>query len=159
LKSGVSRVEGTSYPVGGWATNSVLAAHSYSPYHEWFTHIDRLSNDDLIIINNFKNTLYYKVYDRVIVSPDEVEAMAVKKGKDLITLLTCTPSGQERLLIYAERTTKEGDKVISKASRPTYEETQSIWEKMKVLSDSWMLFLLVGILSLLFIGRMMHTRS
>ncbi|WJP98501.1 class C sortase [Macrococcus bovicus] len=159
LNRGVSRVEGTSYPVGGWSTNSVLAAHSYSPYHEWFTHIDRLSNGDLIIINNFKETLYYKVYDRVIVTPDKVEAMAVKKGKDLITLLTCTPSGQERLLIYAERTTKEGHKLIPKASTPTQEEPQSFFEKMKVLSDSWLLLLLVALLSLLFIGRLIHSRS
>ncbi|MFC3473680.1 sortase [Salinicoccus sesuvii] len=69
LNRGVARVEGTSYPVGGKPSNSVLAAHSYSPDHEWFTHIDKLRDGAIVIINNFEETLYYKVSGREIVSP------------------------------------------------------------------------------------------
>ncbi|WJP98195.1 class C sortase [Macrococcus bovicus] len=150
LNRGVSRVIGTSFPVGGRSTNSVLAAHSYSPFHEWFTHIDRLKNGDQIIINNFKETLYYRVYDRVIVTPDHVEAMAIKKGRDIVTLLTCTPSGQERLLIYAERTTKNGQKVVSEPKRPL-EHRYHLIDNLKVLAESWYVIGIVIILTLIFI--------
>ncbi|UTH14223.1 class C sortase [Macrococcus equipercicus] len=159
LNRGVSRVEGTSYPVGGRSTNSVLAAHSYSPYHEWFTHIDRLENGDQVIINNFKETLYYKVYDRVIVTPDKVEAMAVRQGKDVLTLLTCTPSGAERLLIYAERTTKDGKKVTPQPVLPQPMVEKSIWEKMKVLSDSWVVIAAAALLSFLFIVMLIRQKE
>ncbi len=158
LNRGVSRVAGTSYPVGGRSTNSVLAAHSYSPYHEWFTHIDRLKNGDQVIINNFKETLYYTVYDRVIVTPDQVEAMAVKKGRDILTLLTCTPSGEERLLIYAERTTKDGTTLIPKAPRTVGDP--SLWDRMKVLSDSWVIIAAVIVLSVIFIMKLVtHNKT
>lgn len=157
LNRGVSRVVGTSFPVGGTSTNSVLAAHSYSPYHEWFTHIDRLKNGDQIIINNFKETLYYKVYDRTIVTPDKIGAMAIRKGKDIITLLTCTPSGEERILIYAERASEEG-KVIKPEHTISSIKEKSLADKMKVLSDSWFVILIVALLTFIFIWQLKNNR-
>ncbi|WP_340391586.1 class C sortase [Macrococcoides caseolyticum] len=155
LNRGVSRVIGTSFPVGGRSTNSVLAAHSYSPYHEWFTHIDKLDNGDKIIINNFKETLYYKVYDKKVVRPDQVEALSIIKGKDIITLLTCTPSGADRILIYAERTTKDGNKIKHPKTKPLSQE-QSLMERLKVLSESWFVIVVILLLSLAFIKKIMH---
>lgn len=154
LNRGVSRVIGTSFPVGGRSTNSVLAAHSYSPYHEWFTHIDKLDNGDKIIINNFKETLYYKVYDRKIVSPDQVEALSVIKGKDVVTLLTCTPSGADRILIYAERTTKDGNKIDYPKAQPLSQE-KSLIDRFKILSDSWIVIAVSFLLSLAFVKKLM----
>lgn len=148
LNRGVSRVSGTSYPVGGRSTNSVLAAHSYSPFHEWFTHTDRLKNGDRIIINNFKETLYYKVYDREIVTPDQVEALRIRKGKDIITLLTCTPSGEKRLLVYAERTTKSGHSMKASADK---EIEQSFVDRLKILSESWLIIIIVIVMTFIFI--------
>ncbi|TDM12284.1 class C sortase [Macrococcus lamae] len=158
LDRGVSRVAGTSFPVGGRSTNSVLAAHSYSPYHEWFTHIDRLKNGDKIIVNNFKETLYYKVFDRIIVMPDQVEAMAVRKGKDILTLLTCTPSGKERLLIYAERTTKDGATMKPEVTKAEPVKELSLVDRLKVLSESWFVILFAVTLTAMFINMLIHSK-
>ncbi|TDM39889.1 class C sortase [Macrococcoides goetzii] len=147
LNKGVSRVTGTSYPVGGLSTNSVLAAHSYSPFQEWFTHIDRLKNDDKVIVNNFKEKLTYQVYDRVIVTPDKVEAMDIKKGKDIITLLTCTPDGSKRLLIYAQRAPAK--QIIKQQAQPI--QQKSWYEQIKVLSDSYLVLCMVFIMTYIFL--------
>lgn len=104
LNHGVARVEGTSFPTGGKSTNSVLAAHANHSYQEWFTNINKLHKNDLIIINSFKETLYYSVYDMEIIEPSQVEKLAIIKDKDIVTLLTCTIGGKQRVIVYAERT-------------------------------------------------------
>lgn len=151
---GVSRVEGTSFPTGGENVNSVLAAHSHSPYYEWFTHIDKLENDDLIIINNFKETLYYRVVDMEVITPDQVEKLSIMEGRDMITLLTCTIDGAKRILVYAERSIKPIEVLAEEQPERT---TSNIkydggWiSDMKVLSESKWIILAVVLISALFI--------
>lgn len=161
LDHGVARVEGTSYPVGGKTSNSVLAAHSYSPDHEWFTHIDKLQDGAIVIINNFEETLYYKVSGREIISPDEVDKLAIREDEDMITLLTCTVSGEDRVLIYAERTAPPRQEAIQNSSThassgPQLEQDGRWMDEMKMVSSSsWILIiapLLFG-LFLLFMKR------
>ncbi|MFC3419125.1 class C sortase [Salinicoccus hispanicus] len=141
LDRGVARVEGTSYPVGGKPSNSVLAAHSYSSDYEWFTHIDKLQDDAIVIINNFEDTLYYKVSGREIISPDEVDKLAIREDEDMITLLTCTASGEDRVLVYAERTSPPSiemiqDTVASSKSNSEIKEDRQWKEHIKVMSSS-----------------------
>ncbi|GGB07612.1 class C sortase [Macrococcus hajekii] len=143
LNRGVSRVIGTSYPLGGNNTNSVLAAHSYSPTHEWFTHIDRLKNGDQIIISNYKEKLYYRVFNRKIVTPDQVESLAVIKNRDILTLMTCTPDGSRRLLIYSERMPFQKKQETVDEKRTVTPREFSLLEKLKVLSDSWVILVLI----------------
>lgn len=103
LMKGVARVEGTSYPVGGLNTNSVIAGHTGVLNHIFFTKIDQLKMGDTIIIQNKMEMLTYEVYQTAVIYPHEVNALTVIPGQDTLTLLTCTFDLTQRLLVYARR--------------------------------------------------------
>src|SRR5690625_3901100 len=105
LLKGVARIDGTSYPVGGINTNSVIAGHNGLVDRTYFSYIKNLESGDIIEIQNPKELLTYEVYDTSIIDPDDVGALAVIPGQDVVTLLTCTwpPPGNHRYLVYAKR--------------------------------------------------------
>lgn len=105
LLSGVARVDGTSYPVGGINTNSVIAGHNGYAGQTYFSRINRLESGDLINIQNRKELLTYEVYNTAVIKPDNVAALAVIPGQDTVTLLTCTSPTPEtdRYLVFAKR--------------------------------------------------------
>lgn len=105
LLDGVARIEGTSYPVGGIDTNSVIAGHNGLVGRTYFSHIKKLATGDLIKVQNRKETLTYKVYKTSIIEPQDTAALAPVPGQDTLTLLTCTwpPPGTHRYLIFAQR--------------------------------------------------------
>lgn len=105
LIDGVARIDGTSFPVGGINTNSVIAGHNGLVGRTYFSNIKKLGSGDIIYIENRKETLTYKVYDTAIIEPKNTAALAVIPGQDTLTLLTCTwpPPGTHRLLVYAQR--------------------------------------------------------
>lgn len=107
LKKGVGMLEGTSFPIGGENTHSVLAAHTGLTTQKLFTDIDKLKKGDVFTLHIFKNNLEYKVNQIKIVSPDQINDLKIVDGKDYVTLLTCYPYGvnTERLLVRGERTT------------------------------------------------------
>lgn len=105
LQVGVGHVEGTSLPVGGADTHSVLSGHRGLPSARLFTDIDKLVVGDLFIIQILDETLTYEVDQILIVLPYELDALAIEEGKDLCTLVTCTPYGvnSHRLLVRGHR--------------------------------------------------------
>lgn len=105
LLKGVARIEGTSYPVGGLNTNSVISGHSSMARRNYFTRITELVNGDIVQIRNAKEVLTYEVYATATIEPTETAALAVIPGQDTVTLLTCTwpPPGTHRYLVYAKR--------------------------------------------------------
>jgi len=107
LLKGVARIEGTSYPVGGMNTNSVIAGHNSMARRNYFTHIKDLVKGDIVQIRNQKEVLTYEVYTTAVIAPYDTAALAVIPGQDTITLLTCTwpPPGTHRYLVFARRTT------------------------------------------------------
>ncbi|WP_283702886.1 class C sortase [Clostridium perfringens] len=105
LKKGVGVIEGTSIPIGGENTHSVLSAHTGFITQKLFTDIDQLKKGDLFYINIFDMNLTYKVDDISIVKPNDTSKIKVYPNKDYVTLLTCYPYGinTERLLVRGER--------------------------------------------------------
>ncbi|MDF7665943.1 class C sortase [Bifidobacterium sp. ESL0745] len=105
LSIGSGHLYGTSLPVGGKSTNSVLTGHRGLPNALLFTRLDELNKGDIIYINTLNHTIGYRVTDINVVSPSDVHLYKVVPGKDLLTLMTCTPYGvnTERLVITAER--------------------------------------------------------
>lgn len=105
LYNGVARIDGTSFPVGGLNTNSVIAGHNGLAGRTYFSKIKQLVPGDLIEIQNRMEKMTYEVYHTAIIEPTETEALAVIPGQDTITLLTCTwpPPGTHRFLVYARR--------------------------------------------------------
>lgn len=105
LDKGVGHLENTSLPVGGPSTHSVLSAHCGLPKAELFTHLDKLEKGDIFTITVLNQKLAYEVYAIEVVEPKQVDSLYIQEGKDLVTLVTCTPYGvnSHRLLVHAER--------------------------------------------------------
>lgn len=115
LKTGIGHLEGSSIPVGGADTHSILTGHRGLPQAELFTNLDQIENGDIFYIHILQKTLAYKVYNIEVIEPENTEHLVIEKGRDLLTLLTCTPYGinSHRLLIHGERTEYTEDETVT----------------------------------------------
>ena len=115
LNIGVGHLEGTSLPVGGESTHSVMSAHRGLPRAKLFTDLDRLEYGDTFQITILDQVLTYQVDQVKIVTPQEYNDLLIEEGKDYCTLFTCTPYGvnTHRLLVRGVRieTIKEKPKL------------------------------------------------
>ena len=106
LMAGVGHLEGSSLPVGGTSTHCVLTAHSGMKNLSMFDDIRDLVPGDIVLLHTMGEMLAYKVDSSEVVWPDEMDSLGIQQGKDLLTLVTCTPYGvnDHRLLVHCERT-------------------------------------------------------
>ena len=109
LEKGVGHIQSTSIPIGGISTHSVLTGHTGLPSAELFTRLDELVVGDIFYIHVLNEVLTYKIYETKVILPDEIDELQITSGRDLVTLVTCTPYGvnTHRLLVKAERTEYE----------------------------------------------------
>ena len=105
LSYGVGHLEGSSLPVGGESTHSVMSAHRGLPSAKLFTDLDRVELGDTFQIVVLDQILTYQVDQIKIVLPNEIEDLQIAEGKDYCTLFTCTPYGinTHRLLVRGIR--------------------------------------------------------
>ena len=105
LERAVGHVVGTSLPVGGSSTHAVLSAHSGLASSKLFSDIDQLAVGDTFYIHVLGDTLSYKVDSIHTVLPTDTSLLQIEDGKDLVTLVTCTPFGvnTHRLLVRGHR--------------------------------------------------------
>ena len=105
LQIAVGHIEGSSLPVGGLNTHCILSGHRGLPSAKLFSNLDKLEEGDIFMIRTLDQTLTYEVDQIRIVLPDEVEDLKIEEGKDLCTLVTCTPYGinTHRLLVRGHR--------------------------------------------------------
>ena len=116
LNNAVGHVEGSSLPVGGVSTHAVLSAHRGLPSAKLFTNLDKLEIGDTFVVKILDRTITYKIDQILIVVPQKIDDLYVEKGKDMCTLVTCTPYGinTHRLLVRGVRTENaEEDKIIN----------------------------------------------
>ena len=106
LKKGIGHLENSSLPIGGVSTHTVLTGHTGLLKAELFTRIRELEIDDYFYVYTLGQKLTYKVYQIKVVLPTEVDDVKIQEGKDLVSLVTCTPYGvnTHRLLVQAIRT-------------------------------------------------------
>lgn len=109
LEKGVGHIQSTSIPIGGISTHSVLTGHTGLPSAELFTRLDELDIGDIFYIHVLNEVLTYKIYETKVILPDDIDELQITSGRDLVTLVTCTPYGvnTHRLLVKAERTEYE----------------------------------------------------
>ncbi|MBD7915858.1 class C sortase [Clostridium sp. Sa3CUN1] len=109
LSAGVGHLNGSSLPIGGLNTKSILTAHRGLPSSKLFTRLDELVEGDLFFINVLGETLAYKINDIQVIDPEDVSGLEIEEGKDLVSLITCTPYGlnTHRLVVTGERTEYE----------------------------------------------------
>lgn len=101
LSFAVGHLEGTSLPVGGKSTHSVVSAHRGLPTAVLFTYLDRMEIGDTFCFTILDRTITYEVDQIRIVEPDDTSLIQIVEGRDYCTLLTCTPYGinTQRLLV------------------------------------------------------------
>lgn len=105
LNVAAGHLQGTSLPVGGPSTHSVLSAHRGLPSAKLFTDLDKLEVGDVFTVTVLDRVLTYQIDQILIVRPNEVEELYVTEGEDYCTLVTCTPYGinTHRLLVRGTR--------------------------------------------------------
>lgn len=105
LEKSVGHVVGTSLPIGGASTHAVLSAHSGMASSKLFSDIDQLAEGDTFYIHVLGEVLAYRVDAINTVLPTDTSLLQIEDGKDLVTLVTCTPFGvnTHRLLVRGHR--------------------------------------------------------
>ncbi|MGN0405868.1 MAG: class C sortase [Bariatricus sp.] len=105
LQKGAGHLEGSSLPVGGTDTHTVISAHRGLPSKKMFTDLDQLETGDIFYIHVFQKILAYQIVEIETVRPDETAPLAIRKGEDLATLVTCTPYGMNthRMYVHGKR--------------------------------------------------------
>ena len=121
LQVGVGHLEGSSLPVGGKSTHTVLSGHRGLPSAKLFTDLDQLKEGDLFYLHIYDEVLMYEADQIAIVEPNDYSLLQIEEGKDLCTLFTCTPYGinTHRLLVRGHRVenTNTDMHLISEASK------------------------------------------
>ena len=126
LDRGVGHLLGSSLPVGGTATHCVLTGHSGLAGQKMFSDLNLLKAGDLFFLRVMGETLAYRFTDIYTVLPEDTGKLTIDAGRDLCTLVTCTPYGvnSHRLLLRGERTEyEEAVSVIEDAEFTPVEES------------------------------------
>ena len=105
LQTSIGHLEQSSLPVGGESSHISMSGHRGLPSARLFTDLDKLREGDTFTITVLNETLTYEVDNIWIVEPNDVSHLTIEPGKDLCTLITCTPYGvnSHRLLVQAHR--------------------------------------------------------
>lgn len=122
LLRGAGHLQGTSLPVGGDGTRSVLTGHRGLANAEMFSRLDEVTVGDTFIIEVLGEVLTYRVERVQVVEPDQTEEIRPRPGRDLVTLVTCTPLGinTQRILVTGERVTPTpAEDIEASGARPT----------------------------------------
>ena len=111
LQVAIGHLEWSSFPVGGEDTHCVISGHRGLPSAKLFTDLDKLVEGDTFTITVLTQTITYEVDQILTVLPDDMEALKREEGKDLVTLITCTPYGinSHRLLVRGHRVENEAE--------------------------------------------------
>ena len=125
LQIAIGHIPGSSLPVGGESTHCVLSGHRGLPSAKLFSKLDQLEVGDTFVLRVLDDVLTYEVDQILIVEPQEINSLQIEEGKDLCTLVTCTPYGvnTHRLLVRGHRIENLEDSMYS---RITADATQIV---------------------------------
>lgn len=118
LQRAVGHLEWSSLPVGGESTHCVLSGHRGLPSAQLFTNLPRMVEGDTFVIRVMNEVLTYQVHEISVIEPDDLSKLRIEEGKDLCTLVTCTPYGinTHRLLVQAHRISNNAESELIRVS-------------------------------------------
>ena len=150
LDKGIGHLFGTALPVGGESTHTVLTGHTGLGNATMFDQLTSVKVGDVFYIETAGRHLKYEVTDIRVVLPTETESLNKVEGKDLATLITCTPYGinTHRLLVTGERVPMDDDAVAAEAAQV----------KGSVMKP-WMIAVLASVVVILVIAAVIWLRS
>ena len=109
MDKGIGHIYGSSLPVGGDSTHTVLTGHRGLVDQMMLLNLDQIKKGDVFSLHVLDQALMYEVDQIRVVKPEETELLKIEKGKDLATIVTCTPYAvnTERLLVTGHHIKKE----------------------------------------------------
>ena len=152
LERGIGHLLGSSLPVGGESTHSILSGHSGMASQKMFTDLEQLTAGDVFYLHVLDETLAYQVVEINTVLPYDTSLLGIAPGEDLCTLITCTPYGvnTHRLLVRGSRIPYEEAELLVEETAEE-EPTKSTWEQKYIEGLLWgaaavlLLLLLIGV--------------
>lgn len=150
LQSGVGHLKNTSLPVGGKSSHAVVSGHRGLANAKIFTDLNKMELGDVFYIKILHHTFAYQVDQILTVLPSETDALQIEKGKDYVTLVTCTP--------YAVNT----HRLLVRGTRIPYEEAKKVDEEVGLhrTIPFYMIVLIGGIAAVvvIWIGTKIYSR-
>lgn len=118
LQDAIGHIEGSSLPIGGESTHTIISGHRGLPSAKLFTDLDQLEVGDYFMFQVLDDTYTYQVDQIKIVEPNDFTYLQIEEGKDLATLQTCTPYGinTHRLLVRGHRVDNLPDDFVNARS-------------------------------------------
>lgn len=150
LQKMVGHLEGTSLPVGGASSHAVLSAHRGLPSAKLFSDLDLMQVGDRFTIHTLNQTLIYEVDQITIILPEEIEALAIVPGEDLVTLMTCTPYAvnTHRLLVRGRRVTEAEAEATPQPEQKQPLDTLRLMQNVVLPATAAVLFVVMLVLLL-----------
>ena len=152
LERGIGHLLGSSLPVGGENTHTILSGHSGMASQKMFTDLEQLTTGDVFYLHVLDETLAYQVVEINTVLPYDTSLLGIAPGEDLCTLVTCTPYGvnTHRLLVRGSRIPYEEAELLVEETVEE-EPAKSTWEQKYIEGLLWgaaavlLLLLLIGV--------------
>lgn len=123
LQVAIGHIEWTSLPTGGEGTHTVFSGHRGLPSARLFSDLDQMNPGDLFMLRILDELMTYEVDQILVVEPHEIEPLLIEEGKDLCTLVTCTPYGvnSHRLLVRGHRVPNPEEAVTMRVTADAYQ--------------------------------------
>lgn len=130
LDRGTGHLLGSSLPVGGEGTHTIITGHSGMASQKMFTDLEQLQEGDVFYLRVLDKVLAYQVDAIHTVLPHDTKYLGIVPGEDLCTLVTCTPTGinTHRLLVQGSRIPFVPAAETQESALPYEENTVSHWE-------------------------------
>ena len=160
LDRGVGHLLGSSLPVGGKNTHTILSGHSGMASQKMFTDLEQLTQGDVFYLNVLNETLAYRVTEINTVLPHETDLLGIVLGEDLCTLVTCTPYGinTHRLLVRSSRIPYEETAALKEETAST-EPTASTWEVKYLQGVLWGIAVALGAGIIILTGTRIYRKA
>lgn len=152
ISEGAGVMNETSLPVGGESTHSVITSHRGLPTAKLFTDLPKLEKGDIFFIKTAGEVLAYEVDQIKVIKPEDFSDLEIIDGKDMVTLLTCTP-----YLINTHRLLVRGQRVAYSENLKLEATNKGLWERMKTIL-LWFSLLLLLVLVLYLLNRYFKKR-
>ena len=139
LLKGVGHLEGSSYPLGGESTHSVLTGHRGLAEAVLFTDLDKLQEGDKFYLHIMDEVLAYQVDQVKVVLPEETDDLTIVQGQDYCTLVTCTPYAinTHRMLVRGIRVPYNGEEETGDTPQAVQYQALHTGTVVKRIVDAW----------------------
>ena len=145
LEKGTGHLIGSSLPIGGESTHTVITGHSGMASQRMFTDLEQLEVGDVFYLPVLKEVLAYQVYHTEPVLPHDTDKLRITNGEDLCTLITCYPTGinSHRLLVQGKRIPYEAEQMAKVEVELEVPQQSSNWQ------EQYLLGILLGVVGVL----------